>query len=186
MIINQSDLVLTSHRSNFLEVYLAIMESRRAINNVIKSMMFCLSSNTAMTAALFLYLYLGTPLLLSQNLMLLITITVDLILGIALAREEIEMQIPKRFNLVFYAIFVIGIIEAAGGVLTALTTMRYFGFEFQTILLTRFENVSLAPTISVTIPISEQEDIVYNPNYPNLNNPYLQIPCYNNTSLNMT
>lgn len=65
MIINASDLVLTSKNSTFLDVYLAIMESRRAINNVIKSMMFCLASNTAMTAALFCYLFLGTPLLLS-------------------------------------------------------------------------------------------------------------------------
>jgi sodium/potassium-transporting ATPase subunit alpha len=42
-----------------------MVEARRAVNNVIKSMMLCLSSNTAMIVALFVYCFLGTPLPLS-------------------------------------------------------------------------------------------------------------------------
>lgn len=130
MIIDSSDLVLTSKKSTFLEIYVAIMESRRAVNNVMKSIMLCLSSNTAMTTALCFYLFLGTPLFLSQNLMLLITITVDLLLGIALAREELEIQNPKKFNVLLYSILVIGIIEASGGILSSFSTYSYFGFTF--------------------------------------------------------
>lgn len=65
MIINSSDLVLTSSKLSFLDCYFAIVEARRAVNNVIKSMMLCMSSNTAMIVALFIYCFLGTPLPLS-------------------------------------------------------------------------------------------------------------------------
>lgn len=90
--------------------------------------------------------------------MLLITITVDLILGIALAREESEMQIPKRFNVLLYSIVVIGIIEAAGGLMASLTTLKYFGFSFSNLVYTRFELGAKAT------------DTTYNQSLINLNN----------------
>lgn len=60
--------------------------------------------------------------------MLLISITVDLILGISLAREDFEWKIPKRFNLFLFAIFILGCIEAGGGLMASFSAYNYFGF----------------------------------------------------------
>lgn len=105
------------------------MESKRAVNNVLKAIMFCLASNTAMIAALFCYIALGTPLPLSQNLMLATSITVDLMVGISLAREEFEPETTKRLNLLLYSCLAIGIMEAAGGLISSLSALMYFGFD---------------------------------------------------------
>jgi sodium/potassium-transporting ATPase subunit alpha len=62
--------------------------------------------------------------------MLLTSISVDLLLGISLAREEFESKIPKRVNLLLFSILVIGCIEAGGGLMAGLSAYRYFGFDF--------------------------------------------------------
>jgi len=61
--------------------------------------------------------------------MLLTSISVDLILGISLAREELEYRIPNRTNLFLFAILIIGCIEAGGGLMASFSAYRYFGFN---------------------------------------------------------
>ncbi|CAD8084059.1 unnamed protein product [Paramecium primaurelia] len=169
MIINSSDLVLTSSKQTFLDSYQAILESKRAVNNVIKSIMLCLSSNTAMILALFVYCFLGTPLPFSQNLMLLTSISVDLILGISLAREELEYRIPNRTNLFLFAILIIGCIEAGGGLMASFSAYRYFGFNLQNLYFTRFARV---------YPVGNQD--IYNPLSNTLGNSNLIDNCLYN------
>ncbi|CAD8152222.1 unnamed protein product [Paramecium octaurelia] len=166
MIINSSDLVLTSSKQTFLDSYQAILEAKRAVNNVAKSIMLCLSSNTAMILALFVYCFLGTPLPVSQNLMLLTSISVDLILGISLAREELEYRIPNRTNLFLFAILIIGCIEAGGGLMASFSAYRYFGFNLHNLYFTRFARV---------YPVGDQD--VYNPYSNTLGNSNLFDNC---------
>lgn len=77
--------------------------------------------------------------------MLLSSITVDLILGISLAREEFEYRIPKRICLILFSAIVLGGIEAGGGLMASLSAYKFYGFNFINLYETRFAKV-IMPT----------------------------------------
>lgn len=122
----------------------ALVEAKRAQNNVLKSVQYNLISCSVKIVVLAIYLIFGTPLLLNQVTMLCISVGTDLLIGISFAREEYERPLHKesrlgaQFFIKSYAI--LGVMVSAAAVFSYLSAIFYFGFYFQSILYTRYAN----------------------------------------------
>jgi magnesium-transporting ATPase (P-type) len=92
------DVTITNELESFLTLLPAILESRRAMENLRKTVLFVLTSTSAKIMAVALYIFAGTPLPINQTLMLAVSSLTDLLTAIGFAREEAEPTIKARYK----------------------------------------------------------------------------------------
>lgn len=117
------------------------------MDNIIKSILFTLTSTSAKIISLVFFNIGGIPLPLNEISMIIVSIFTDLLIAIGFAREESESIIHnkrkrtkkimtrKTFILSFA---LLGVIEGAAVMFTFLTTMMAFGFNFESLVNTRY------------------------------------------------
>ena len=93
--IEACDVTITNEKDSFLSLMPAIIESRRAMQNLQKTLKYSLTSTAAKIYAVMIYILAGTPLPMGQTLMLTVSSLTDIITAIGLSREEAEPNFKK-------------------------------------------------------------------------------------------